>query len=524
MWFFKFFFIFASKILNNCTMKKIFTFVFAIALGFNVFAQCPITTAVDFTATDVHGTEVHLFDILAGGQYVLIDFFFTTCGPCQQAVPKIVESYYSFGCNQHDVYYIEIATGDSETACLNWVNTYGVEYPTISGAAGGTSICSSYGIQAYPTVILIAPSHDIVIQDLWPISNAQTVITALENHGIQQYECGAAYPEVTISVDQVLETEVTVTFTPNEDCASYYYMMGTETEFEQWMAATGLDMPDYLQTYGFPGEYEISQTFTELEPNTDYMIYAVPADADGNLYEVVQELVTTTAGGDDIMADFTGTDVDGNEINLYSILDGGQAVLIHFFLNDDESSQINMPYVNEAYRAFGCNQHDVYFMGVCANAEDEACMAWMEANGVNYPTISTTGNATPIVQSIPVAYYPTVMIIRPDYTIAIRDLYPIEDEQTIINALLDEGYEQHECEESVDEADAETFVAYPNPANDFMKIFGENLGNVSIYNVFGQKIEEFEAHDELNVATSNFEDGVYFVKVGAKTQKFVVRH
>ncbi len=42
------------------------------------FSQTPLTVAVDFTATDVQGVEHNLFDILAGGQYVCIDFFFTS--------------------------------------------------------------------------------------------------------------------------------------------------------------------------------------------------------------------------------------------------------------------------------------------------------------------------------------------------------------------------------------------------------------------------------------------------------------
>ena len=140
-------------------MKKLITFILALAIGFGLKAQCPLTQAVDFTATDVHGTEVHLFDILDGGQYVLVDFFFVNCGPCQIATPKVVESYYAMGCNQHDVFYIEISDRDSDAACLNWVNNYGVEYPTISGAAGGSGISNTYQIGAFPTVILIAPCH-----------------------------------------------------------------------------------------------------------------------------------------------------------------------------------------------------------------------------------------------------------------------------------------------------------------------------------------------------------------------------
>ena len=56
-------------------------FTLMVALFFAVtmsFSQTPLTEAVDFTATGVDGVEYNLFDILDGGQYVCIDFFFTT--------------------------------------------------------------------------------------------------------------------------------------------------------------------------------------------------------------------------------------------------------------------------------------------------------------------------------------------------------------------------------------------------------------------------------------------------------------
>lgn len=42
------------------------------------FSQTPLTTAVDFTETDTEGIERNLFEILDAGQYVAIDFFYTT--------------------------------------------------------------------------------------------------------------------------------------------------------------------------------------------------------------------------------------------------------------------------------------------------------------------------------------------------------------------------------------------------------------------------------------------------------------
>ena len=180
-------------------MKRFLAFIFAIALNINIFAQCPLQEAVDFTATDCHGEEVHLFDILDGGQYVLIDFFFATCGECNNTVPMIVESYYAFGCNRHDVFYMEISDIDHNNVCQNWENNYGVEYPTIGVDGGGYNVVGTYGIGAFPTVILIAPDRQIVIRDLYPIDDAQTIITALEDQGIQQHECEDAVIEENIN-------------------------------------------------------------------------------------------------------------------------------------------------------------------------------------------------------------------------------------------------------------------------------------------------------------------------------------
>ena len=508
-------------------MKKLITLFLALAFGFGLKAQCPLTQAVDFTATDCHGTEVHLFDILDGGQAVLVDFFFANCVPCQQATPKVVESYYAMGCNQHDVFYMEISDRDSDAVCQNWCQNYGVEYPTISGSAGGSNICNQYQIGYYPTVILIMPNREIVIQDLWPINNAQSVITALEQHGLQQHDCnGATYdPQVTIYVDQILETEVTATFTPNEDCASYNYLLATESEVQQWLMMMGMELPEYLHAYGFSAETTLSHTFTQLEPNTEYMVYAVPVDPNGNLGEVAQEtVITTPGGGTEIIPDFTGRDIEGNEINLYSILDAGQAVFINFFLFGDEYSETPMPDIVEAYRLYGCNQHDVFFMEITPNGTDANCQAWIERFGVDYPTISRDGGGNDIVQSIPVGFYPTLMLVRPDHTIAMRDIYPPTLEY-IFDAFEGEGYEQNECEDSIEESVNQIIMLFPNPANESVTLKGEYLGTVSVYNALGQKVDEFETNgSELNINTAGYESGVYVVKAGEKTLRFIVKH
>ncbi len=359
-------------------MKKIFTFIFAIALSLNVFAQCPLTTAVDFTATDCHGTEVHLFDILDGGQYVLVDFFFASCNPCQQATPKVVESYYAFGCNMHDVYYVEISDRDSDAVCQNWVNTYGVEYPTIGGPAGGATICTQYQIGAFPTVILIAPDRSIVINDLWPINNAQTVISALESHGIQQHDCEPGPTgEVTFSTDIV-------------EC--------------------------YWGCLYEPGMFTIYNQTTEDLVIEDYF--------SDDFYNIV-----CTDSWNDLTP---GNDIKGMTIAPSDSLD------VWVFVNYYKMSEGFLKLIT----SFG------------------------------------------------------------EYELKI--------------VLYGDG--------SVDEHGANNFTLYPNPVNESLMISGQNLGNIRIFNTLGQVIFEVFATDDLNINTSGFENGIYFVKVGDKTQKFVVTH
>ena len=77
---------------------------------------------------------------------------------------------------------------------------------------------------------------------------------------------------------------------------------------------------------------------------------------------------------------------------------------------------------------------------------------------------------------------------------------------------------------SVNENEASAML-FPNPANESMTLKGENLGMVRIYNMLGQMMDEFEANgNELNINTTGYENGVYVVKAGEQTMRFVVKH
>jgi cytochrome oxidase Cu insertion factor (SCO1/SenC/PrrC family) len=88
-------------------MIRVFILLLCITFIPIVKAQTPLEEAIDFQVTDVNGNEIHLFQLLdEEGKYVLIDFFFTTCGPCQDIVPRVSEAYEYFGCGEHDIEFI----------------------------------------------------------------------------------------------------------------------------------------------------------------------------------------------------------------------------------------------------------------------------------------------------------------------------------------------------------------------------------------------------------------------------------
>jgi hypothetical protein len=175
---------------NQIPMKRIFTVLLFSIFVTHIFAQAPLTTATDFTVTTTSGKTFKLFDTLTAGKYVCVDFFYTTCSACQATAPFASQAYSYFGCNSSNIYFIGIDQGDNTTEVNTFDQTYGVEYPTVSGTDGaGDPVVSAYQITAFPTYILIAPNHQVVEQDMWPINAAQDLIDFITPNGPTQHAC-----------------------------------------------------------------------------------------------------------------------------------------------------------------------------------------------------------------------------------------------------------------------------------------------------------------------------------------------
>ena len=165
----------------------------------------------------------------------------------------ISEAYELFGCNNADLFVISIDLGDTDAECIQFDQTYGIEFPTISGIeGGGDAINSTYGINAYPTYILIAPDHTIVEQDMWPINTTQTFVDYFESNGLTQSACDALTASFTSDVTTVCsENAVAYTVQSNGTITSWSWT------FEGGDPDTSSEQNPTV-TYNTAGIYDVS--------------------------------------------------------------------------------------------------------------------------------------------------------------------------------------------------------------------------------------------------------------------------
>ncbi|MBN2175332.1 MAG: T9SS type A sorting domain-containing protein [Bacteroidales bacterium] len=168
-------------------IKKITLVLFLFISALISTAQTTLTVAENFIIKTPDGEPVNLFNILDGGQYVVIDFFNVTCGPCQTYAPDVQMSFETFGSNQQEVFFMGISYSGNNAMLIEWDQTYGITMPTISGTeGGGYNVHINYGIQTVPTIVLIAPNKDILGQLHIPayVPETSVIDSMLIAHGL----------------------------------------------------------------------------------------------------------------------------------------------------------------------------------------------------------------------------------------------------------------------------------------------------------------------------------------------------
>ena len=126
----------------------------------------PGNLAPAWTKKDKHGNSISLSDFL--GQYVLLDFWGSWCGPCRASHPKLVQLHRKY--SPLGLVFIHIAQENSRNAeenRANWLRAIeedGLTWTQILNNEGREEydVVRLYNIPGFPTKILIAPDGKIV--------------------------------------------------------------------------------------------------------------------------------------------------------------------------------------------------------------------------------------------------------------------------------------------------------------------------------------------------------------------------
>ena len=479
-------------------MKKFLSLIIAVVFALGLKAQTTLTEAPDFIATDYFGKEIHLYEILEKGQYVLLYINVTSGDEINTITPPLVEAYNKLGCNQHDVFFVGVIPNGTTKITGEYVDEYGIEFPIIhntdesNGMAGpAMDIWRAHNCNL-PTTILIAPDKSIALDDIYPIETSDDVVSALAEFGIQEYECGeepANGPAVEIGVIDITETTIEASFTPNDECASYFILCDSVGSMEQWTTVFGVTLEQLIEQWSIARTEPSTNLWKDLIPDTDYVIYVLPKDAEGKSGELQTHIVRTVAmGGEGVSVIDVKVDIlTTTSVRVVATPNEETAEYHYILIEKSFSDSIG---IDSTMKFLYEDPYALY------EIDD---WTWEELlPNTEYYAIAQGKN------------------IKGEW----GEITKVEFVTTV-----EEEPEDPEQPDGIEELSS-SFKIYPNPASTEIKITSQLNGeaDVRIYDMTGRCVKDIHVND-MNNATINISDidnGLYLININGSFEKLII--
>ena len=123
------------------------------------------TKFIDLTLNDVDGKAHKLSEYCGKGNYVLIDFWASWCGPCRAEMPNVKENYEKYHEKGFDI--VGISFDNNAEAWKKAIEDMDIHWIHLSDLKAWKSEAGkTYAIDAIPASLLVDPQGTIIARDL----------------------------------------------------------------------------------------------------------------------------------------------------------------------------------------------------------------------------------------------------------------------------------------------------------------------------------------------------------------------
>lgn len=137
----------------------------------------------DFTVTTTTGEKLTLSEVLKTKKAVMINFWYSTCGPCVNEFPYLQSAYEQYK-DDLEVIALNNYAGDDEAAVKNFKASMGLTFPV---AKDYSALGTAFSLQGYPTSIFIDRYGTICLIEVGGLTSEKPFVAAFSHFTAENY-------------------------------------------------------------------------------------------------------------------------------------------------------------------------------------------------------------------------------------------------------------------------------------------------------------------------------------------------